>query len=84
MTTPRRILPSDPAYQAYHDLWNLYAIAVNPHVWMNEMDLADWELTDVRLELKQDMRTLLGEDQAVALFYGGLVLANNKFEEQLP
>jgi len=84
MFTPRRVLPSDPAYQAYQDLWNLYAIAVNPQVWANQMDLADWELADVLLELEQDMRTLLTEDQAVALFYGGLVQANNSIEEQLP
>lgn len=41
-----RLKASDPGYEEINRLWNLYAIATNPHVWANPCDLTQDDLIE--------------------------------------
>ena len=50
-----RIKASDPGYEEINNLWNLYAIATNPHVWCNPVDMDDNEINTLRHDLIEYM-----------------------------
>ena len=55
-----RLLSSSPAYPLFHELWDIYAIAVNPQCWCNIDSTADPLAWDVfRNSLVTEMEELL-------------------------
>lgn len=67
---PRRMLPSDPDYETYDNLWNLYAISKNPQIFVNENDLENYQIQDIMNVLENNMQDLL--DGLPVVFLNGL------------
>lgn len=66
-----RIAPSDPRYPVFDELWNLNAIAENPHIWMGENDLEVCDRTEILDALEAQMEALL--DGLPCEFLGAMV-----------
>ena len=54
-----RMLASAPEYRDYDDLWWLYSVAVNRHLWpsLDDMTELDWRI--IETELVQTMEGML-------------------------
>ena len=63
----KRMLASNPEYETYNEIWNLYAIAKNPAMWMNENDLEMYDVLDIEDILFECMEELLEGLPAVFL-----------------
>ena len=53
------MLSSHPDYKTYNELWNLYCIAKNPQLWVNEFDLEDWQHKELLAKLESLMQDVL-------------------------
>lgn len=55
----KSILPSHPDYETYNELWNQYAVAKNPQLFLNEFDLSETEHEKLLETLEGLMEDLL-------------------------
>lgn len=62
-----RILPSHPDFEKISEVWNMYAMAKNPHLFLGQQDLESYEIDDVLTELEFIMKTLLEERKSINL-----------------
>ena len=54
-----KLLPSHPDYKSINELWNMYAIVCNPHIWKNDLDLEDYQLKEIKESLEHVMELVL-------------------------
>ena len=64
----KRLLPSNPQYRAFNELWTLYAIAKNPQIWTNttysennycEYDVDEYQRQEILERPEYQMELLL-------------------------
>jgi hypothetical protein len=54
-----KMFAGDPGFDEVNRLWSLYAIAVNPQVWANRVDISEDEMNALRATLVEYMEDVL-------------------------
>lgn len=84
----KSLMVSDPEYERFNTLWNMYAMAKNPHLhtqcWEDELELENnsiefkIEMKELLETLEEAMNDLLGNSELPDEFLRGIMIIPEK------